>query len=118
MAKKGVKFRVIHSKMPSGPFRETLEGLPCLSGGGMELQVCPRSHWKMVIVDGSSAFFGSANFTGAGLGVKSESRRNMEVGAVTENKQMVHRLARNFDRFWIGDYCPKCAFRSDCPDPI
>jgi hypothetical protein len=55
MAKRGVRFRVIHAEMPSRPFRDTLERCAALVGGALELQVCPRSHWKMVLVDGAFA---------------------------------------------------------------
>ncbi len=118
MAKGGVRFRIIHAKIPSGPFRNTLEQLPTLLGGALELQICPRSHWKMVIVDNAIAYFGSANFTGAGIGVKNERRRNLEVGAITEDPRMVNALSKQFDAFWMGDHCRDCAFRRECPDPI
>jgi phosphatidylserine/phosphatidylglycerophosphate/cardiolipin synthase-like enzyme len=118
MAKRGVRFRVIHAKIPSGPFRNTLDKLPALVQGGLELQVCPRSHWKMVIVDGRFGYYGSANFTGAGLGVRNERRRNLEVGAVSEDPAVVKQLARQFDQFWMGAFCGDCAYRDSCPDPI
>lgn len=118
MAKRGVRFRIIHAKLPSKPFRATLDTLPALCSGALELQVCPRSHWKMVIVDGTFGYFGSANFTGGGLGVKNEKRRNLEVGAVTRDPTMVSTLAKQFDTFWMGSFCTDCAFRKDCPDPI
>ena len=118
MAARGVHFRVIHAKLPSGPFRETLESLPNLLGGALELQICPRSHWKMVLVDGEFGYFGSANFTGAGLGVKNADRRNLEVGAVTRDPAAVKTLVDQFDAFWMGNFCRTCAFRESCPDPI
>lgn len=118
MAMRGVRFRIIHAKIPSAPFRATLDSLPALVKGAMELQVCPRSHWKMVIVDGLFGFFGSANFTGAGLGVKKETRRNFEVGAITHDLALVSQLVSEFDKFWMGDFCEDCAFRDTCPDPI
>jgi len=118
MAQDGVRFRVIHSEMPSRPFRDTLERFPRLTGGAMELQVCPRSHWKMALVDGRFAYLGSANFTGAGLGVKKPQRRNLELGVVTEDREWIKRLVGLFDEFWIGAHCTGCAFRKRCPDPI
>ena len=92
MARRGVRFRVIHAELPSRPFCDTLEGCRALVSGGLELQVCPRSHWKMVIVDGRFAYLGSANFTGAGLGVKKPARRNLELGVVTDDPAWVGRL--------------------------
>ncbi len=118
MARRGVRFRVIHAEIPSRPFRDTLEKCRALVGGSLELQVCPRSHWKTVIVDGRFAYLGSANFTGAGLGVKKPARRNLELGVVTEDPAWVAELERLFDAFWIGEHCRGCAFSEKCPDPV
>ncbi len=118
MARHGVTFRVVHSDLPSSHFRKTLEGFPRLTSGRLELQICPRSHWKMVIVDNRHGYMGSANFTGAGLGVKKASRRNLELGLVSDEPPFVKQLAGLFDRFWIGEDCVGCAFERDCPDPI
>ena len=103
MAQKGVSFRIVHKLLISG---------------AMELQICPRCHWKMVIVDDSFAYMGSANFTGAGLGVKGENRRNLEIGIATENPEFIKSLMKIFDSFWIGTFCIDCALRNKCPDPI
>ena len=118
MAKNSVRFRVIHSAIPSSPFRDTLDRNTTLSGGALEMQICPRSHWKMVIVDGNFAYFGSANFTGAGLGVKAPVRRNLELGAITRDPDRVGQIEQLFDRFWMGEFCLDCAFFDKCPDPI
>jgi phosphatidylserine/phosphatidylglycerophosphate/cardiolipin synthase-like enzyme len=72
----------------------------------------------MVIVDGRFAYLGSANFTGAGLGVKKPQRRNLELGVVTEDVNWLRYLEDLFDRFWIGTYCRDCAFSDSCSDPI
>lgn len=118
LAARGVRFRIIHSDLPSRPFRDTLDRCPNLLAGGLELQICPRSHWKMAIVDHRLAYLGSANFTGAGLGVKKPARRNLELGVLTTDPEWVGELVRQFDRFWIGEHCRECAFRDRCPDPI
>lgn len=118
LAQKGVTFRIVHSDLPSRSFRRTLERFPRLTGGALELQICPRSHWKMVIVDGKQAYCGSANFTGAGLGAKGEHRRNLELGLFSSSAEWVHRLQSLFDGFWMGSRCSRCAYRKKCPDPI
>ena len=86
--------------------------------GGLELQICPRSHWKMVIVDGVFGYCGSANFTGAGLGPRSARRRNLEIGVISDEPGFVAGLETEFDRFWIGEHCDDCALRARCPDPV
>lgn len=118
MAAEGIQFRIIHAEIPSRPFRETFDALPGLVDGGLELQICPRSHWKMVIVDGELGYAGSANFTGAGLGAKGEARRNLELGAVGRDPDFVAMLEREFDTFWMGTHCDACGLRDLCPDPI
>ena len=118
LAARGVGIRVVHSSLPSVPFRRTLESLERLVAGGLELQVCPRCHWKLVIVDHRFAYCGSANFTGAGLGLKHDDRRNLELGVVSRDPAMVEHLASIFDRFWIGDHCENCRLRHLCPDPV
>jgi len=118
MAEQGISFRIIHSDLPSRPFRRTLDRFPQLIEGAMELQICRRSHWKMVIVDGRFAYLGSANFTGAGLGARSERKRNLELGITSRDPVLVSRLMELFDTFWMGAYCTDCAWRKDCADPI
>lgn len=118
MAARGVRFRIIHSDLPSRPFRDTLEGYPRLTSSAMELQVCPRSHWKVVVVDGTFGYLGSANFTGAGLGAKSLRRRNLELGVGGREPRFVRQLADLFDTFWIGEHCKDCTKKRWCPDPI
>lgn len=118
MAARGVHFRIVHSAMPSRYFRDTLEAHPRLVEGALELQICPRSHWKMVIVDGEFGYCGSANFTGAGLGAKSATKRNLEIGIVSTDPMWVTQLAGLFDRFWVGEYCDDCRLKHICPDPV
>ena len=118
LARAGVALRVVHGALPSRPFRETLDDYPELVSGGLELQICPRSHWKMVIVDGAFAYCGSANFTGAGLGARAPERRNLEIGVISDEQPLVSALEAEFDRFWIGEHCERCGLRARCPDPI
>lgn len=118
LAERGVTFRVVHGSLPSRPFRETLESYQRLTSGALELQICPRSHWKVLIVDHRFAYCGSANFTGAGLGARSERRRNLEIGVVSTDPEWIAQLAEEFDRFWIGEHCDDCRLRDRCPDPI
>ena len=118
MAARGVEFRIIHSSMPSRPFRETLEGFPGLTAGALELQICPRSHWKLMVVDGALAYVGSANFTGAGLGARGPRRRNFEMGTLVRERAAVAKVELAFDALWMGEHCPECALRERCPDPV
>jgi len=113
----GVNFRIIHADKMSKSFENTLNEYSLLKQQ-LEIQVCARSHWKMVIVDGESAYLGSANFTGAGLGVKNINRRNLELGTLINEKESIQQLESWFDTFWIGEYCLNCERRQYCPEPI
>jgi phosphatidylserine/phosphatidylglycerophosphate/cardiolipin synthase-like enzyme len=73
---------------------------------------------KCVIADGRYAYIGSANLTGAGLGAKSDHRRNFEAGIVTRDRQIIAPLMEFLDAYFLGDHCLKCQRRDVCPDPI
>ena len=64
MLKRGVEVRLIHAKEPGPNWREDFDRHPGL-WEGMERMLCPRVHFKCIIVDGRTAYFGSANLTGA-----------------------------------------------------
>nr|HXK49216.1 phospholipase D-like domain-containing protein [Clostridiales bacterium] len=67
LVKKGVEIRLIHAKEPGENFRNEFDRYPALIKG-IERLLCPRVHFKIVIVDGTFAYTGSANLTGAGMG--------------------------------------------------
>ena len=74
LVKRKVSIRLIHAKEPGPAFRRDFDKYPNLIKG-MERILCPRVHFKSVIVDGRFAYTGSANLTGAGMGAKSIHRR-------------------------------------------
>ena len=83
----------------------------------MERMLCPRVHFKCIIVDGVKAYFGSVNLTGAGMGAKSERQRNFENGVLTDDPALVEPLVEQFDSVWRGDFCRGCGRRDFCGDP-
>ena len=58
------------AKDPGPNWRDDFDRYPTL-WTAMERMLCPRVHFKCIIVDGVKAYFGSANLTGAGMGAKS-----------------------------------------------
>jgi len=80
----GVAVRLLHAGEPGPRFRRDFDRYPNLVDG-MERILCPRVHFKSVIVDGRFAYSGSANLTGAGMGAKSGTRRNFEAGFITSD---------------------------------
>ena len=119
MQRKGVNIRILHGGKPSAPFLNTLSELTELhQGDGFEMQLCPRVHSKIVIVDSRLAYTGSANLTGAGIGAKSHRRRNFECGVITKNPREIQQLEEYFDGIWIGLFCETCGRRKICPAPV
>jgi phosphatidylserine/phosphatidylglycerophosphate/cardiolipin synthase-like enzyme len=121
---RGVEIRLLHASPPSRPLAADLKRRTGLATpprgitGRFEMRMCPRVHLKTVIVDGQSAYMGSANFTGAGLGAKNEDRRNFELGIITTDDLMLDELQSLFDFAWRGASCKTCRLHAECPMPI
>lgn len=113
---RGVAVRLIHAAQPGAAFRQDFDRYPNLRSG-LEMMLCPRAHFKSVIVDGRFAYSGSANLTGAGLGAKSDQRRNFESGWVTDEKELVFKIMEQFDLLWMGGHCPACQRKEFCSEP-
>ena len=116
--RRGVEIRILHASPPSRPFRASLAKLPSLRPPGFEMRLCPRVHLKMVAVDGTYLYLGSANFTGAGLGARGEGRRNFEMGIATDDDVLLDRAQERFDAIWSGSKCAGCRMRELCPQPL
>ena len=54
LARRGVELRLLHAELPSRPFRAAFEQQRSL-WTAMQLKICPRVHFKAVLVDGASA---------------------------------------------------------------
>jgi len=110
-----VSIRLIHAKEPGKRFREDFDKYPNLISG-MERLLCPRVHFKCIIVDGRFAYSGSANLTGAGMGAKSPKRRNFESGIITMNPGLIESIMAQFDTVWMGQFCTDCQRKQFCAD--
>ncbi len=117
LIKAGVETRLIHAKEPGPAFRKDFDRYPNLFSG-LERVLCPRVHFKIFIIDSKWVYIGSANLTGAGIGMKSSLRRNFETGIFTGDPDMVEAAMEQFDSVWRGDHCSRCGRRNICPDPI
>lgn len=114
---KGVEVRLIHAKEPGQAFREDFDKYPVLHSM-LERVLCPRVHFKIIILDSQFAYIGSANLTGAGMGMKSSNRRNFEAGIFTDETSLVESAMEQFDAVWRGEHCKKCGRKNFCSDPI
>ena len=117
LAKRGVAIRLIHAKEPGPAFRKDFDKYPALIEG-LERVLCPRVHFKIIIFDLKTAYVGSANLTGAGLGMKGENTRNFEAGVLSSNQDFVKNAATQFDEVWMGAHCKSCKRKQFCSDPI
>ena len=117
LIRQGVEVRLIHAKEPGPNFREDFDKYPILYDG-LERVLCPRVHFKIMVFDCKEVYIGSANLTGAGIGMKAEGTRNFEAGILTDDPQIVEQAMNQFDDVWIGKQCKKCKRRDFCTDPI
>lgn len=118
LAAEGVELRILHAGMPSRPFRDEFDRFPRLCKGGLALRQCARVHMKVVIVDARLVYFGSANWTGAGLGAKAEDRRNFELGLLTDDERIIDDVQGRFHEIWTGGRCRLCRLRDVCEAPL
>ncbi len=114
---KGREVRLIHAKEPGPNFREDFDHYPILFTR-LERVLCPRVHFKLIIFDLKLAYIGSANLTGAGLGMKSTRNRNFEAGILTDDPALVEAAINQFDSVWAGFQCKTCGRKQYCSDPV
>ena len=117
LLRRKVEIRLIHAKEPGPAFREDFDRYPLLARG-LERALCPRVHFKMLVFDGAAAYIGSANLTGAGIGMKGANTRNFEAGILTDEPELVAQAMQQFDEVWMGKHCRQCLRRKFCGDPI
>ena len=117
LLEKGLEIRLMHAKEPGPIFREDFDRYPILATA-LERVLCPRIHFKMMIFDHRTAYIGSANLTGAGIGMKSARTRNFEAGILTGDPGLVATAAEHFDSVWRGTRCKDCGRKQFCTDPI
>ncbi len=109
--------RLLHAKEPGPLFRKDFDKYPNLAKG-LERALCPRVHFKLFIFDLQTAYIGSANLTGAGIGMKSANRRNFEAGILTNDPEIVENAITQFDTVWRGDHCKTCDRKEFCGDRL
>lgn len=101
LIRRGVEVRLIHAKEPGPAFREDFDKYPVLFNR-LERVLCPRVHFKLIVFDCQEVYIGSANLTGAGIGMKSDGKRNFEAGILTDEPEIVEQAMNQFDDVWIG----------------
>lgn len=117
LALKKVSIRLLYANEPGPNFRNSLSKYPQLKNE-MQTELCPRVNFKIIIIDSKFAYLGSANLTGAAMGIKSEKNRNFETGLITDDPLLISQLVRQFTTVWQGTYCQDCGRSSYCSCPI
>lgn len=117
LLRRGVDIRLLHAKEPGDNFREDFDRYPGL-WTRLERRLCPRVHFKIMIFDCAVAYIGSANLTGAGIGMKGEGNRNFEAGILTDEPALVDAAADHLDSVWQGLHCRSCKRKDFCGDRI
>lgn len=117
LLERGVEVRLIHAKEPGPLFRADFDRYPILAER-LERVLCPRVHFKLIIIDACRCYIGSANLTGAGMGMKSPRRRNFEAGVWTQHPALVQAAMEEFDKIWRGDACSTCGRKKQCPEVL
>jgi len=115
LAGRGVELRLAHAKEPGPNFRRDFDRYPNLVER-LERMLCPRIHFKTVVVDGTFAYSGSANLTGAGMGAKGDDTRNFEAGVVTDDRALIRQIMKQFDDLWLGAHCTTCQRKRFCAE--
>ena len=109
----GVKVRLIYAKEPGPQFLKDFSLYPLLAEC-LERMLCPRVHFKIVLIDSVLCYLGSANFTGAGMGMKSPLHRNFEAGILTDDSSVIASAEEEFDKVWRGSECRLCRRKQYC----
>ena len=111
---------VLAAFMQKSRFIQTLSE-KCHHHENIRIRFCRRMHLKAVIVDLKYAYFGSANLSGAGVGLKSLQKRNFELGFITHDSDLIADIASTFMEIFNGKFCSKdrCHFfeNSHLQDP-
>lgn len=114
LADSGVKIKIICSS-PSRGFLEDMSGHDSLmENPNFHFKTCRRCHMKMVIIDGSIIYVGSANITAAGMGPRINTRRNFEAGIISSEVSLVEQGIDIFEEAWSKRTCKLCYYKEDC----
>lgn len=117
LIKSNIEIRLLYAKNPGSNFQKDFDKYPDLARN-LEQALCPRVHFKFFIFDAKEVYIGSANLTGAGIGMKGENNRNFEAGILTDEEELVDAAINQFDEVWNGSQCAKCGRKNYCPLPI
>ncbi|MCF2144734.1 MAG: phospholipase D family protein [Candidatus Heimdallarchaeota archaeon] len=105
LARRGIKIRfILAPREAEKNFYQKLKDIK-----NIEFKFCYNMHMKIIVVDGTWAYFGSANLTGAGLGSRTrKGKNNFEVGTITIDQKVVKAIDSQLQQIWNGNECQGC----------
>lgn len=92
--------------------------LTYISNTGHYKDVLSRVQSVKHMFDGKEVYIGSANLTSAGIGMKTDNKRNFEAGILTDTPEVVEQVLNQFDEIWQGKPYKLCKRRDYSSDPI
>lgn len=111
LAQRGIKFKFIlapHEQKKTyknaKTFYQKLQGIE-----NIEFEFCYDMHMKVILVDGTWMYFGSANLTGAGIGSRTrKGKNNFEIGTITIDQKAIAAIEYQLEQIWNGTECLGC----------
>ncbi|MGC9779587.1 MAG: phospholipase D family protein [Candidatus Heimdallarchaeota archaeon] len=105
LAKRGIKIKfILAPKEREKNFYQKLKDVE-----NIEFAFCYNMHMKVILIDSTWLYFGSANLTGAGLGSRTrDGRNNFEIGTITIDQKAIEPVELLLQDIWIGSKCENC----------
>ena len=113
LVRRGVAVDLLMAGTPSAGFLKTLSAMPEMRRG-LRIRLCARNHMKVVLIDGTRLYLGSANLTGAGMGLRGANKRNFEFGIYTEDARVIRRISEAVRKIWTEETCADCKVKKLC----
>jgi phosphatidylserine/phosphatidylglycerophosphate/cardiolipin synthase-like enzyme len=105
LAKRGVSIKfILAPREEKKSFYQKLKDI-----NNIDFRFCYNLHMKVILIDSTWLYFGSANLTGAGLGSRTrKGRNNFEIGAITIDEGVISQTEYLLQKIWEGEYCKDC----------
>ncbi|MHA1556555.1 MAG: phospholipase D-like domain-containing protein [Candidatus Heimdallarchaeota archaeon] len=105
LAKQGIRIKfILAPREEEKKFYQKLNDVE-----NIEFKFCYNLHMKVILIDSTWLYFGSANLTGAGLGSRTRNgRNNFEIGTITIDEQAIQNIEQLLAEIWKGKHCENC----------
>jgi len=105
LAKHGIKIKfILAPKEKEKKFYQKLKDVE-----NIEFAFCYNMHMKIILIDSTWFYFGSANLTGAGLGSRTrKGRNNFETNVITIDESVISQTEALLEEIWGGKHCINC----------